>query len=453
MAGLTDSYSRLDEIDPELFRQLILGNGSTETTSDEEANGIMSRYEPVGIEPAEPEQGFLSSVVNWMRGNTDDPERLADAIVPQTIDLGPDLSNWEAMPELKTIILPPPPPVSVTPIAPGSTNLALYGDRLGKGTITSSTPASYTDAPADTLMTRPDGTPRSTQELEQLAFDALPNIQVDAEAGLMTRPVQETVSEVDVATYSVVSGDTLSKIAKANNTTVAELTAANPEIKDINKISVGQEIKLPTVPPVSDTTEAGTTESDRSGLLDFIGAGEGGYDSANRGTIGGNVIGSQMVASRGGKKVSELTVAEIKKYQSITDPNNKDRLFTVGKYQAIPDTFNQAVKGLGLPDDTVFTPEVQEKVGLYLVSEKRPKVGMFLRGEGDVTTNTAMLELAKEFASIPVPFSIPKGKYGKWPKTDLVAGDSFYKNPKASKGNRAGHTVAETRAVLEAAKR
>jgi hypothetical protein len=196
----------------------------------------------------------------------------------------------------------------------------------------------------------------------------------------------------------------------------------------------------------------GLTE-DGMGLLDFIGTGEGGYDSANRGTIRGNVIGSQMIASRGGKKVSELTVAEIKKYQSITDPNNKDRLFTVGKYQAIPDTFNQAVKGLGLPDDTVFTPEVQEKVGLYLVSEKRPKVGKFLRGEGDVTTDTAMLELAKEFASIPVPFSIPKGKYGKWPKTDLVAGDSFYKNPKASKGNRAGHTVAETRAVLEAAKR
>ena len=138
-----------------------------------------------------------------MRGNTDDPDRLADAIVPQTIDLGPDLSNWEAMPELKTIILPPPPPVSVTPITPDSTNLALYGDRLGKGTITSSNPAPYTDAPAGmvapavqlgdapagTLMTRPDGTPRSTQELEQLTSDALPNIQVEAEAaeaGLMS---------------------------------------------------------------------------------------------------------------------------------------------------------------------------------------------------------------------------------------------------------------------------
>ena len=204
--------------------------------------------------------------------------------------------------------------------------------------------------------------------------------------------------------------------------------------------------------PARVAEEPAASEPSSSNLLDFIGKGEGGYDSANRGTIGGNVIGSQRVASRGGKKVSELTVAEIQEYQSITDPNNEDRLFTVGKYQAIPDTFNQAVEGLGLSGDTVFTPEVQERVGMYLVSEKRPKVGQFLRGEGDVSTDAAMLELAKEFASIPVPTAIAKGTYGSWPKTDLVAGDSFYKDPKASSGNRAQHTVEETRAVLERAR-
>lgn len=213
-----------------------------------------------------------------------------------------------------------------------------------------------------------------------------------------------------------------------------------PEALDFS--SFGEVVSVPT----------GEATTSSSSLLDFIGKGEGGYDSANRGTIGGNVVGSQRTATRGGKKVSELTVAEIKKYQSITDPNNKDRLFTVGKYQAIPDTFNQAVKGLGLSDDTVFTPEVQEQVGLYLVSEKRPKIGQFIRGEGNISSDTAMIELAREFASIPVPIAIAKGTYGTWPKTNLVAGDSFYKNPKASQGNRAQHTVEETRAVLEAAK-
>ena len=242
---------------------------------------------------------------------------------------------------------------------------------------------------------------------------------------------------LDQTTYTNLVG-TAPSFDEAGKTEAAPVK--KPEALDFS--SFGEVVSVP----------AGEATTESSNLLDFIGKGEGGYDSANRGTIGGNVVGSQRTATRGGKKVSELTVAEIKKYQSITDPNNKDRLFTVGKYQAIPDTFNQAVKGLGLSDDTVFTPEVQEQVGLYLVSEKRPKVGQFIRGEGNISSDTAMIELAREFASIPVPTAIAKGTYGKWPKTNLVAGDSFYKNPKASKGNKAQHTVEETRAVLEAAK-
>jgi len=44
--------------------------------------------------------------------------------------------------------------------------------------------------------------------------------------------------------YSVKSGDTLSQIAKKQGTTLKALLAANPNIKDANKIRVGQKIKL-----------------------------------------------------------------------------------------------------------------------------------------------------------------------------------------------------------------
>lgn len=44
-------------------------------------------------------------------------------------------------------------------------------------------------------------------------------------------------------TYTVVKGDNLTKIAKANGTTVAALTKLNG-IKDANKIAIGQVIKL-----------------------------------------------------------------------------------------------------------------------------------------------------------------------------------------------------------------
>lgn len=45
--------------------------------------------------------------------------------------------------------------------------------------------------------------------------------------------------------YKIVKGDTLSKIAKDKGVTLQALLAANPNIKDANKIRVGQSIKMP----------------------------------------------------------------------------------------------------------------------------------------------------------------------------------------------------------------
>lgn len=45
-------------------------------------------------------------------------------------------------------------------------------------------------------------------------------------------------------TYIIAKGDTLSRIAAANGTTVAVLAALNPQIKDVNVIYAGQSIKL-----------------------------------------------------------------------------------------------------------------------------------------------------------------------------------------------------------------
>lgn len=45
--------------------------------------------------------------------------------------------------------------------------------------------------------------------------------------------------------YTIQNGDTLSKIATANKTTVADLMKSNPTIKDANKISAGASLNLP----------------------------------------------------------------------------------------------------------------------------------------------------------------------------------------------------------------
>jgi len=61
----------------------------------------------------------------------------------------------------------------------------------------------------------------------------------------------ESKSKSSSKSYKVKKGDTLSEIARDNGTTVKKLKAANPQIKDLNKIKPGQAIKIP-LPKVKD---------------------------------------------------------------------------------------------------------------------------------------------------------------------------------------------------------
>ncbi len=66
-------------------------------------------------------------------------------------------------------------------------------------------------------------------------------------AGRSTAP--SVAPTAAVTTYIVKSGDTLLKIAKKFGVTVDQLIAANKQIKNPNKITVGAELKIPTAAP------------------------------------------------------------------------------------------------------------------------------------------------------------------------------------------------------------
>ena len=212
---------------------------------------------------------------------------------------------------------------------------------------------------------------------------------------------------------------------------------------------------LGTVDPFSMPDREGTTRGPEptgdaiTELLDFISTGEGDYDSYNSGTINDVIQHSSHNYMQGGTALSGMTIGQIREQMNIEDARNPDRIFAAGRYQVIPSTLESAVEALNLSDDTVFNRETQDQIGLYLVSEKRPLVGRYISG-GDVSTNRAMLDLAMEFASFPVPYAIEAGAYGRYPERNIQAGESFYASSDSRPGtNRASHSVQETRELLE----
>ena len=81
--------------------------------------------------------------------------------------------------------------------------------------------------------------------------------------------------------YSIKSGDTLSQIAKRQGTTLKALLAANPSIKDPNKIRIGQKIKMSTPVKGRKSVYQGLSKSQMAGM------------TMKRG-VGGSVIRSQL---------------------------------------------------------------------------------------------------------------------------------------------------------------
>ena len=74
---------------------------------------------------------------------------------------------------------------------------------------------------------------------------------IDYNASVPTPQKPDTQTETsDKSVYYVKKGDTLSAIAKAHNMSLAKLVSYNPQIRDINRINIGDKIYL-----TSNTTE------------------------------------------------------------------------------------------------------------------------------------------------------------------------------------------------------
>ena len=127
----------------------------------------------------------------------------------------------------------------------------------------------------------------------------------------------------------------------------------------------------------------------------------GDYNAYNNGVAGSKGTGNYTP--------STMTIAEIKAAQRKT---GSDRIFAVGKYQLIPDTFTAMVENLKFSDSTVFNADTQEKAGEWLILKgagyRSGLRAYFAKGSLGTEKNLqeAITDLALEFASFPSYFGV-----------------------------------------------
>jgi hypothetical protein len=228
------------------------------------------------------------------------------------------------------------------------------------------------------------------------------------------------------------------------------------DLKDIVQKKAGTVKKTSKSKPTSKSTakksQKAVTTGPLGSLLDFISSGEGGYNSANRGTGGGKIVDSthdarSMLNARFGidKNLTDMTVGEIMKLQNETGDDGRRKLFAVGRYQIIPQTMRWCIANSNVTKNDVFDEKTQDQLGIaLLINGKRKYLSAYLRGQKykgkDVSLKRAALDLAQEWASVPTPFDYTDSK-GKVHEK----GKSYYGG-----ANKSGHSVEQVLAAMRA---
>ena len=139
----------------------------------------------------------------------------------------------------------------------------------------------------------------------------------------------------------------------------------------------------------------------------------GGYDAVNQGGAarGTQVLGysgpySQMPTAKFKKPLTQMTIGEIlqegdPRYDTLTTEQfqNAGGIHAVGRYQIIHPTLKGLVQKLNIPLDTVFTPEVQDYLGLSLLNS-----GGDGQWVGPTETDRAIIRQGRGYDLGPKPF-------------------------------------------------
>lgn len=96
----------------------------------------------------------------------------------------------------------------------------------------------------------------------------------------------------------------------------------------------------------------------------------------------------------GGKPLTQMTINEVRQLMMNTPKNKR----AMGKYQFVPDTFDEVVGQMGLKGDELFDPQMQDRMIIQRLKSKR---GLEDYLSGKITKEQFSQNLAYEFASFP----------------------------------------------------
>jgi hypothetical protein len=105
---------------------------------------------------------------------------------------------------------------------------------------------------------------------------------------------------------------------------------------------------------------------------------------------------------------SKMTIAEYLEHGRLKS-GDPDKIFAMGKYQIIPDTMAGLVKKLKLDPEKTFLDQATQDLLFNegIIKQSRRNVAAYLSGQSN-DRDAAILDMAKEFASVGVPY--PAGK-------------------------------------------
>jgi len=144
-------------------------------------------------------------------------------------------------------------------------------------------------------------------------------------------------------------------------------------------------------------------------MLDLIGISEGTDKRKNgRAARGYNETLSYGAYTGGDVDLVSMTLAEIDALQTrmLRHPANKWNSSALGRYQIVRTTLRSIVAQLGIPSPSRFDKEMQDRMACYLLGVR----GIDKWLSGRLSDETMLLNLAKEWASLPTPQG--RGYYG-----------------------------------------